>query len=256
MNISCNNLSASYGQKPVLKNISLEINTGDFICLCGKNGSGKSTLLKILSGSEKMESKSLHPTTGTVSPVFKSPAQTARFLSYLPQSENPAWNCKVIDLLLQGRFCWTGGIYSQEDYDIAEEAAKTIRIEGLLERDIFSLSGGEFQKARIARCLAQKTSFLLLDEPCAALDFTAEDELLFTLKELTQRQDNPLGVVLTIHNVNNAARFAKTLALLPVNQPLILGSPDQVLTEQNATQVFQKEIKVFNHPVYNCPQVL
>ncbi|MBQ5470967.1 MAG: ABC transporter ATP-binding protein [Treponema sp.] len=249
MILECQNLSASYGSKQILKDINLSINQGDFICLCGKNGSGKSTLLKLLSGTY---SSDLSITQGTVSPQFKKPALNAQNIAYMPQSEHPAWACTVMDSILQGRYCWSKGLYSAQDKAIAQEAADTLHITPLLNRNIFSLSGGEFQKVRIARALCQTPKFLLLDEPCANLDFTAEEELLKLLKDLSSK----MGILISIHNVNTAAIFAQTLCLLPQEQSLIFGLASQVLTLQNLSKTFDTPLELYEHPVYKVPQIM
>ena len=253
MTLSCKDLCASYGSHQVLNNISLTLNKGDFICLCGKNGSGKSTLLKLFSGTYPLNKRALHITGGSISPVFKDPRLASQKISYLPQSETPAWNCNVLDCILQGRFSRTEGIYTLQDKDIACKMADAIGIGHLLDRTIFSLSGGEFQKVRIARSLTQEPEFLLLDEPCASLDFTAQNELFLTLKELCKSTNT--GVLMSIHDINAAARYADILGLLPVNKPLLLGSVSQIFTAQNLNATFDCKIKIFNHPVLNCPQI-
>ena len=168
-------------------------------------------------------------------------------------------------MILTGRYCHTGftGIYSQQDRDIAQQAANQLQLKHLLNRRIHSLSGGEFQRVRIARSFCQQPKVLLLDEPAANLDLALRHDLLQATKELAQQQGT--AVLMSIHDINLAAAFAQTLALLRPwhslreNQShfpqLLLGSPQQVMTPENLQQVYNRSFQIFTHPIHGCPAV-
>lgn len=264
--LSCAGLSAACRGRQVLSDVSLEVRRGEFVCLSGPNGSGKTTLLRLLAGISGGRGDAVAISAAETPPSLDGTAvctlsrrESAAAIAYMEQSERCAWDMSVRELILSGRFARSGTRYAADDVRIAEDAAERLGIGALLERGVHSLSGGEFQKARIARTLAQSDggNFLLLDEPCAALDISYEPELLRLFAE-TARSRN-LGVLITIHDVNLAARFADRLALLPPPERgvrgLISGTARSVLTEENMRLVYGVPMIVFEHPVHQCPQI-
>lgn len=237
--IKIENLNFSYGEKQILKNINITLHKGEFVCLCGANGSGKTTLLRQIEKSANKNAK------------IKNTA-------FLKQSEFCAWNSTVFNFILTGRFMWTNGHYSKNDFAVVKESAQILGIANLLERSVFSLSGGEMQKTRIARILAQQTDFLLLDEPCANLDFTVENELLSFLKKFSK--DENKGVLISIHDLNSASRFADRIELLlPLEKNakggLISGNAEEIFRQEIMEKAFGSGIRIFSHPIYKCPQI-
>ena len=259
-------LSAWYGKHQVLENISFSMKAGDFICLSGPNGCGKSTLMTVLAGlgRHKLTTTGSIQLEGCNLNQLKS-KQRAKIISYMSQTEANLWNFTVQDVILTGRYCHTGftGIYSQQDKDIAQQAANQLQLKHLLNRRIHSLSGGEFQRVRIARSFCQQPKVLLLDEPAANLDLALRHDLLQATKDLALKQGT--AVLMSIHDINLAAAFAKTLALLRPwhslreNQShfpqLLLGSPQQVMTPENLQLVYNRSFQIFTHPIHRCPAV-
>lgn len=238
------NYSFEYSKnKKVLSDISFTLEPGDFVCLCGPNGAGKSTLLHALA--ESAEIKNLK--------------ERARQVSFLTQNENPLWDYSVFDTVLSGRFCYTGkfGNYTKEDYKIAEEIIKDFGLQELSEKSVHEISGGEFQKVRLARSFAQGTQFLLLDEPLASLDFVAAESLMNLLKEKCSEQKK--AVLVSIHDINTAARFADKVVLLGKShgesQLCFQGTVYQVFTSENLSAVYGTEVKVWQHPELKVPQI-
>ncbi len=237
--IECSNLSASYGKKLVLQNVSLSIEQGEFACLCGPNGSGKSTLLSLLAG---LPSPSLHQTDGSISPDARklSRRDAAHLIAYLQQNETCAWDFPLLDYVVQGRFSYTGrtGAYSPEDYQIARDSLAQLNLEALEKRTVHSLSGGEFQKVRIARALTQQPAFLLLDEPAANLDFVYEPRLMALLASLAH--ERKIGILASVHDVNLAARYADKMHMLcPAGTSGILsGTPEQIMNTQTLEKIY------------------
>lgn len=243
-NLALKNFSFEYSKnRKVLSDISLSLEPGDFVCLCGPNGSGKSTLLYALSDSAEI----------------KNVKERAKKISFLTQNENALWNYTVFDTVLSGRFCYTGklGNYSKEDFKIAEEVIKDFGLEALSEKSVHEISGGEFQKVRIARSFAQRTDFLLLDEPLSSLDFVASESLMKLLKEKCSEQKK--AVLVSIHDINMAARFAEKIVLLGKcqddSQLCFQGSVQDVLTSENLSAVYKTEVKTYMHPELKIPQI-
>ena len=262
----CKNLNASYFyskfQKEVLTNVSICLKKGEFVCLAGPNGSGKSSLLKILAGLEGSKKDSLRITSAEIEPVINEIIkihnlrikEKARHIAFMEQDEKSAWDSSVLDTILTGRFAWSGTNYTAKDLKIAKSSAETLNITNLLERNIYSLSGGEFQKVRIARSLAQNPEYLLLDEPCSGLDLSYEPLLLETLKKIAHERN--IGILISIHNLNLAARFADKIILLPPKKASIAGNPEEIITPENLLNTYGTKMEIFKHPILNIPQIL
>lgn len=243
------NLTAAYKDKLILNNISLNASSGEFICLCGPNGSGKSTLLSLLAGLpydglKITKADSLPQVNGQTITSLKR-KECAKILAYLQQSEFSQWNFTVRDFVLQGRFAFSkNGIWSKEDYKITDEVLSELGLTDFAERKIHNLSGGEFQKVRIARCLAQKPLFMLLDEPSSSLDYVYEPHLLEFLKETAHKND--IGIITTIHNINLANRYADRIMLLPPGKNIITGEKEKVMSLENLKTTFGVDFKCEN----------
>jgi iron complex transport system ATP-binding protein len=265
----CKTLSASYKTgsqtKQILNNVSIEIEQGEFICLCGPNGSGKSTLLTILAGlgntisnlkitSAEQEPSIMHNSRYTKLSDFTQ-KQIAQNIAFMQQNEYSTWDFTVKELILQGRYSYSkNGWYSQNDHEIVEKIIHKMNLTEYAERNIHSLSGGEFQKVRIARALAQTPKFLLLDEPGSSLDFIYEPKLLESLKKIAKEED--IAVLISIHDVNLASRIADKIAFLPPQKPLICDTVENIFTEENLLYTYNTELQIYEHSVYNKKQVL
>ena len=249
-------VSACYGNKMVLKNVSVCVQSGELTCLCGPNGSGKSTLLSILAGLADPNLKVLKgPASKTNSNLHVNPQnidalslnklgrkKSAGLVSFMQQNEYSTWNFTVRELVLQGRFCHTkNGFYTSQDQKLADQALEELQIAQLADRPVHSLSGGEFQKARIARAICQEADFILLDEPAANLDFVYEPWLLKKLHSLAQEKG--LGILLSVHDVNLAAAYADKLILLPLLGSPLCGKIEEVLNKENLKLTYGMEFE-------------
>jgi zinc transport system ATP-binding protein len=177
------NVSFSYGsQDPlVLKDVSLQVNQGDFLGIIGPNGGGKTTLLKLIMGF-------LKPTTGTIRVFGQPPVMARDQIAYVPQSMrfDRQFPISVLELVLAGclsRLPWYGR-YSQKDRDAALNALKRVGLADFRDASFGTLSGGQAQRALIARALVSQPKLLLLDEPTASVDAQAEADICNLLKEL------------------------------------------------------------------------
>ena len=273
MELKCEKLTAGYDSKIVLNNISFSLFSGDCVCLCGANGSGQSTLLSVLSSlpeqSLKIHSGSIFISQQTgeshnLVPLSSlSSKERAKKIAYMQQTEYSTWDFSVFDFVLQGRFPYSkNGWYSDKDKEIAMECLNELELSDFSDRTIHSLSGGEFQKVRIARALTQQPTFMLLDEPAANIDFVYEPKLLEFLQSLSEKKN--LGIIISIHDVNLAALYAKKMLLLCPNNNessvldnsnLLFGPTEEVFTEQNLSKAFSTPLKTYTHQIYNKLQV-
>lgn len=251
------NLSASYPSKQILNNVSLSIKSGELVCLCGPNGCGKSSLLSVLAGlsnAPKITEAKIYPSLDDIELKLLNKKNLAHSIAFLQQNEYSTWDFSVFDFILSGRFSYTKNAdYSKTDMEIANQIISQMEISDISERNIHSLSGGEFQKVRIARALTQTPEFLLLDEPASNLDFVYEPKMLEFLRDYSHK--NNIGILLTIHDINLAVRFSDRIFFLPKNQFLISGTPEDVFTKENIDRTFKSDCTIYNHQIYNCRQV-
>ena len=167
--IATRNLMFAYDFNPIpaIRDVSISVPAGTRIALVGPNGSGKSTLLKSLAGL-------IEPLRGTVSVLGRTPRECHHRVAYLPQRSELDWNfpISVQRLVLSGRYVHLGWIRwpNKRDWELAGEALARMGIHHLAQRQIGALSGGEQQRALLARALAQAADLYLLDEPLNAID--------------------------------------------------------------------------------------
>jgi iron complex transport system ATP-binding protein len=233
--LEAKNLHFSYGDHPVLRDISLHLAPGEIVALLGPNGSGKSTLLRALlgqlraTGDIQWEGRSVHSW---------SRRDLARRVAYLPQSPAADPEQRVVDVLRTGRAPYWGpfGIESARDVEVVEQVAEQTGLTDLLQRPIAELSGGQRQLVFLARCLVQQPGALLLDEPNTFLDLKHQVELAQLLKRLARERH--IAVLLTSHDINLAATLADRLILLNQGEIAADGPPAPTLDPELFSRVY------------------
>jgi iron complex transport system ATP-binding protein len=235
-------LRAGYGGQDVLRGLDLQIAAGEFVAIVGPNGSGKSTLLRAMG-------RVLRPRGGAVlldgRAITQWPnGEVARNLALLPQGPALSNDLAVEELVWIGRSPHQGmlGLPSQRDRTAVERALHDTGIEAFRSRRMASLSGGERQRAWIAMALAQEPRILLLDEPTTFLDLSYQIEVLELLRRLNRERG--LTVVLILHDLNHAARYAGRVIVLNEGRVFCDGTPAAVLTVETLRAVFGVEGRV------------
>jgi len=258
-------LSVSYGQRRVLHNVSLEVNSGEVTALIGPNGAGKSTLVRAVSGvipvdSGKIGSDDL-PHGGAARSRYDDllklpPMQRARHLAVVPQAVSLPPAFTVWETVLMGRTPYLNflGQTSARDEEIVHLALQKVDALDLAERRVGELSGGEGQRVLLARALAQSTPILLLDEPTSNLDLHYQVNFMELVRGLA-RNDN-LAVLIALHDLNLAARYADRVALLVAGEIKAAGTPRQVLTPKLISAAYHLPVQVIPHPFADAPLVL
>ena len=248
------NLSVSYGPRRVLRDVSLEVASGEVLALIGPNGAGKSTLVRAASGV-------LAPCSGTVRTngddlLALPPARRARFLAVVPQALSLPPAFTVWETVLMGRTPYLNflGQASTGDGAIVRQALERVDALGLAGRRVGELSGGEQQRVLLARALAQSTPILLADEPTAHLDLQHQVHLMETLRTLAHRDH--LAVLVALHDLNLAARYADRVALLVAGELRAAGTPRAVLTPAFISEAYGLPVQVVAHPFADVPLVL
>ena len=235
--VEVRNLSAGYNGHVALEDVTFSVERGCLAGLVGPNGSGKSTLLRVMLGLHK-------PWRGEVR-ISGPPGRSGRgHIGYMPQSELVDWSfpITVADAVLMGRYGRVGLIRRPggRDREIAMASLERVHLVHLAKRLIGELSGGEQRRVLIARALAQEADLVLLDEPLAGLDATAQHDLLRLLEEL-RREDKTLFVA--THDLSCvAANFDH--AVLLNRKVIAFGRPSEVFTEQLLATAFQRHLLV------------
>ena len=222
-----------------LEHITMDIHEGEFLGLIGPNGAGKSTLLSVLLGLIK-------PTSGSVT-LFGGPitSKNLRRVGYVPQkaaASDANFPATVYETALLGRVLHNGTLHRlrQEDYDKAEESLRLLGIHDLKDRKIGQLSGGQFQRAIVAKALAGDPELLVLDEPTSGVDSPTRTEIYRILEEL--RGERRITVILSTHDVGVVKRLADTAAFL--HSSLIFNGPTSELSGEVLSRMYDYPIEV------------
>lgn len=222
---------------PAVRAVSLSIESGELVGIVGPNGSGKTTLLRLLLGA-------IEPDRGEVR-LFGRPAAAwsrrdlARRIGVVSQREEPAFPLRVRQAVLFGRYPHLGplGAPASGDWVAVDRALERCDVAHLRDRWVATLSGGEWQRVRIARALAQEPRALALDEATANLDIRHEMEVFELAAELVR--ENSMAGVLVTHHVNLAARFVDRLVVMHRGAARASGSPAAVLSDAVLQEVFE-----------------
>ena len=249
--LSTDLLDADYGAAPVLQNLTVSIPTGEITAIVGANASGKSTLLRALS-------RLLKPAGGCVyldgSDIHgQSTRSVAVRLGLLPQSPRAPEGVAVNDLVRRGRYPHQR-LFDQWSKTDEQAVARALELTGLSEfgdRPLDELSGGQRQRAWIAMVLAQNTPVMLLDEPTTYLDIAHQVEMLDLLSRLNRSENRT--VVMVLHDLNQACRYASHLIALANGRIEAVGRPAEVVTAEMIERVFGLQVSVISCPVSGTP---
>lgn len=247
-------LKCGYEGREILKGITISLLPGELIGLLGPNGAGKSTLIKALS-------KILRPIAGTIyvegedieSLSFKD---VAKRVGVVPQETLLDYNFTVYDVVMMGRNPYISRFKGETklDKEIVLEAMKSTNTLEFADRSITELSGGEKQRVILARALAQQPKILLLDEPTSHLDISYQIEMLNLIKRLIKEKN--IGALSALHDPNLASQFCDKIILMKDGKIYDFGTPKEVLTSKNLKDVFNIDVIVKQHPIYDSVYIL
>jgi iron complex transport system ATP-binding protein len=239
--IEVSNLSVAYDGHRALHDVSVAIPAGAWVGLIGPNGAGKTTLLRAVAG--------LVPFAGHAQ-VLDAPvrATTRRRLSqlvaYVPQRPELPAATTVADYVLLGRTPYIAylGTEGRHDLEVVARVLERLELMSMADRTLGSLSGGEGQRAVLARALAQEAPVLLLDEPTAALDVGHQQEVLELVDEL--RTEEGITVVAAMHDLTLAGQFAERLLLLDGGKAITCGPATAVLDEAMIKRHYGASVRI------------
>ena len=234
MKLQLNKLSFGYSGHEVLKEIELNLDVGEMLSIVGPNGSGKSTLLKCINRILKTKQNTVLVDHKDVDSLDLK--ELSKIMGYVPQSSTSTFPFTVFDVVLMGRKPYIHWNIGERDNEIVAEMLDFLGIGHLAMRHFNELSGGEQQKVIIARALAQQPKLLLLDEPTSSLDIKHQLEILCMLRSLTQSKER--SVIVTMHDLNLASRFSDRMFMIKKGHIYAIGTPEEVITEENIEAVY------------------
>lgn len=229
-------LDAGYDGKVIVENVNLQVKPGEVLALIGPNGAGKSTLLRTLTAQ-------LPEIRGA---VFLSErkmqeiewGELARKMALVTtERPRPEWmTCR--EMVASGRYPYTGklGILSEADWQIAEEALRTVQGEAFGDADYNRISDGQRQRIMLARALCQEPEILVLDEPTSFLDIQFKMDILSVIRRIAKQEK--IGVILSMHELEFVPAAADRVACIGGGRVACIGTPEEVITGRNLEQLF------------------
>ena len=251
--IAVEDVDVSFGDLEVLEDVSLSVEYGEFLGLVGPNGAGKTTLLRAINGV-------FEPDSGTVrldgTPVADlGPRGVSRRVATVPQDTSVSFEFTVEDVVRMGRTPYRGRTDltgDDTDRQVVDRALERTEMAALRDRPITAVSGGERQRAFVARALAQDTPALVLDEPTASLDINHQVRVLELVADLVAGGKTAIAA---IHDLDLAARYCDRLALLADGELQAVGEPETVLTDEHLQPAFETRTAVTPDVVTGTPSV-
>lgn len=244
-------LTLGYDKSIVIEELDLAIPKGTVTVLIGSNGCGKSTLLRALARLLKPISGEIFLADELLSHIPGS--EVAKRLSILPQGPNAPEEITVYQLVKQGRYPYQSWFrsWSEDDERMVERALAATGLSSLRYRPLQNLSGGQRQRAWIALILAQNTDIILLDEPTTYLDLSHQIEVLELLQE--QNETANKTIVMVLHDLYLACRYADHLVTLKNGQIYAQGKPQDIVTTDMVRAVFGLDCHIIQDPITDTP---
>lgn len=234
--ISVKNLSVAYENNTIIENMNLSIPKGKISIIIGANGCGKSTLLKTIARINKPKNGDIFINNKSIKELKEK--NIAKEVAFLPQGPTCPSGLTVRELVAYGRFPHQkiiGGLNSH-DKDLIDWAIEETGLKEFADREVENLSGGQRQRAWIAMTLAQETEIIMLDEPTTYLDMSYQLEVLEVLQRLNK--EKKITVVIVLHELNNACRFADNIIGLRKGKIICEGKPMDVINKGNLKEIY------------------
>ena len=249
-------VSLAVDRVPLVRDASVRVQPGRVIAIMGPNGAGKTTLLRLIAGD-------VAPDTGVVTydgqPLEQiSLTERARRRAVVPQRSSIAFGFSVLETVLIGRYPHGGDHAGTTDVRIARRALARAGVAEFESRRVTTLSGGELARVMLARAMAQidgdtGARYLLLDEPTGALDPAHQHHILRLLRDMARES---VGVLMILHDLNLAARYADEIVLMRGGSVTACGSPDEVLTPALIAATFDVEAVIVPNPSGSRPLIV
>ncbi len=235
--IDIRDVSFNYGDVPVLENISLQINEGEFIGIIGPNASGKSTLLKLILGL-------LKPDAGSIDVLHSEVKNLTGLIGYVPQhiTFSRDFPITVREAVLMGHVTNESRFfsYTNEEKDAAERAMTRFELGHLVDRQVGSLSGGQLQRVLIARALVCQPEVLILDEPTANIDIKSEEDIFALLKNYAEH----MTIIVVSHDIAFISSYVDRVACL--NRTLVCHATESI-SGKMIEELYEAPVRMIDH---------
>lgn len=233
-------------QRKILDVPHLELPSNKVCVILGHNGSGKTTLMQCLARQLSPDQGQLTFNNRSLNEL--SQRKLAQQIAFLPQSLPASTGLTVKELVQLGRFPWRGtwGRLQETDNKIVATAIEQVSMSHYTDQFIEDLSGGERQRAWIAMLLAQESPVLLLDEPTSALDIAHQYELMALLQKLNRETGQ--GILVILHDINLAARFADHILAMRQGRCFFQGSPEKLMEPERLEALYGIPMSLIQHP--------
>lgn len=235
--------SFRYGERTILRELSLDVHRGEILSVLGPNGCGKTTLLRCIAGALAPSGGSVQVGGHEVSSL--APSDRARRIGFLFQDHAPSFPFTVRDMVLMGRAPHLSlfGFPGPRDRVLADEALVRVGILALKDRPYTRVSGGERQLVLLARILVQEPDVILLDEPTAHLDLRNQ---VLTLRTVRSLAADGMTMIMTTHDPNHALWFGGPVALMKEGRFIGVGPAREVMTEATLTSTYDVDVAMFS----------
>ena len=242
-----------YSDQWVIEDVSFNICEGDFFGIIGPNGSGKSSLLKLISNIHTPQSGRIYLRETDIKMVGR--AELSKTVSYIPQESSFLFPYTVAEIVSMGRYPHLKGKFFEDSYDkkVVTDAMTWVGIDALRDRAITDISGGEKQRAIIARGLAQEPEILIMDEPTTSLDIGHQMEIFNLLSRLNV--ERKMTIITSLHDLNLGSQYCDKIMLINRGKITAIGTPHEVITEDNIRNVYGCNVIVDMNPASGTPRV-
>jgi len=245
--LDINNMFLNFRNKSILSDVSFSVSAGEFFVIIGPNGAGKTSLLKVLSGLQKAQQGSITIKDKNLSKYKRR--NLSRIMAIVPQQIEVGFPFTVAETVIMGRTPHLGilGMEGKNDFHIAEEAMRFTDVLQLADRKLHQLSGGELQRAIIARAICQQPEIILLDEPTTALDPAHQLKVMDLMEKF--RQEQGITIIMVSHDLNLASMYGDKLLLLKEGRVVKTGDPSSVLDKDLLEESYGCRMLVDASPV-------
>ncbi|KGX86186.1 iron ABC transporter ATP-binding protein [Pontibacillus litoralis] len=238
--VEVKNVTKSYGNKIVVDDVSLTIGKGKITSFIGANGAGKSTLLSMVSRLISRDDGQVILKGTDIMSYDQN--KLAKELSILKQSNNVNIRITIRDLVSFGRFPYSKGRLSKEDWEFVDEAIHYMELEDLQDKFIDELSGGQLQRAYIAMVIAQNTEYILLDEPLNNLDMKHSVQIMKSLRRMVDELGKT--IVIVIHDINFASCYSDYIVALKDGKVLKEGATEEIIRPDVLKDIYGMDIPI------------
>jgi iron complex transport system ATP-binding protein len=243
--VSLRGLTVARGGVDVVRDVSLELSSGSWTMLVGPNGAGKSTIIAAIAGLLEHRGALLIDDTDVSKLGVR---QRAQLVAFVPQRPQLPVGMAVHDYIMLGRTAHRSLFATPRagDERVVREVVERLDLGWLLRRSVHELSGGELQRATIARALAQQARVVLLDEPTSALDIAHQQQAMLLVDSL--RRNDELTICSAMHDLTLATQFGDQVAILTCGELRAAGPPRSVVTAAGVRDAYGVDVSVMTDP--------